>query len=106
MTQPCADWKAQGGGPTSVFTILRDEPVWRTRDKGTLRFCSYCGGIHPEDLIARLKAPGTASVRIERTSKSYKSYVHDSLYGQLKLYHWHLTQPDVDQLNAILQLRK
>lgn len=52
--------------------------TWGERD-GKLR-CSFCGSLHPDDVIARL----TAGEQAGPTDKNYKVYVgnHDKAYFQ------------------------
>lgn len=63
----------------SPHHVSPEPPTWRTRpyDGGTyhtgdLRFCSYCGSLHPDDLDTLV----AAGARLEGTTKPYKTYVN------------------------------
>lgn len=55
------------------------QPTWEKRarrdddphDRSGYRCCSYCGSMHPEDLITALRD----GARLQGTNKSYKRYV-------------------------------
>lgn len=87
------------------------------------RTCSYCGGVHPDDAIALLRA----GWEMEGTGKSYKRYLHPPGYhvatqldidairsGEkvppgvgspvppVKVYVWHFDQKQIDAFNEVL----
>jgi hypothetical protein len=67
------------------------------------RTCSFCGGIHPDDAIALVRA----GWRIDATDKGYKRYMHPPA-GQrepsppVKLYVQHFTSDQIAAFNAAL----
>jgi len=78
------------------------------------RTCSYCGGAHPEDILALMKL----GWEVQPTEKNYKRYLHPPGYAArlrddtnspvppLKFYTWHLTLAQIDRYNAILTPRE
>lgn len=64
------------GGPMSQIGERLD--VW-----GKDRTCSYCGSLHPDDFIDRLKA----GEELGPTDKTYKAYI-----GRSKFYYQHLSE--------------
>lgn len=71
MTQPCP---SQAHGTMAVQRLHKSHWKVRPYDGGPyhhkLRQCSYCGGLHPDDLIAAVEA----GAKIEGTDKGYKLY--------------------------------
>ena len=71
------------------------------KDEHGIRSCSFCGSIHPDDLIELFKKNGFGI--IERSDKSYKWYIHIK-EGRYKYYRSHDSQHDfVNKYNAILE---
>jgi len=62
---------------------------------GVVRTCSFCGSIHPMDLIEKIKVMGFGV--IERTDKNYKWYVQNHKY-----YRQHDTDEFIKAYNAEL----
>jgi hypothetical protein len=89
------------------------------------RTCSYCGGVHPDDAIALIRA----GWEVEATTKGYKRYLHPPGYGAdteavlaalragalppqravsspvppVKLYTYHFDKPQADAFNVALR---
>jgi len=77
--------------------------IWTKMPNGD-RCCSFCGSIHPSDLIEIVKSHGRGA--IEFTNKSYKWYVHrpgvsNAMQGGIKYYRYHDTEAFVKELNEI-----
>ncbi len=87
----CPERGAGGGAPDS----------WNFMPDGN-RTCSYCGSIHPEDmvrLVSKCIHSNAEEVRIEPSDKKYKTYVWqkgivNASQGGIKFYMWHTT-PDL-----------
>lgn len=68
---------------------------WRHEPNGD-RTCSFCGSIHPDDLLAILKSiPATPDVYVYWSDKAYKLYIHrpevtNAKDGAIKFYTWHI----------------
>ncbi len=79
--------------------------VW---DKvGADRVCSFCGSMHPEDLIALIRKDGLSV--IEPSTKDYKWYIkqsdiHNAGQGAIKYYKQHNTEEFVKQYNELIKL--
>ena len=56
-------------------------------ERGSVRTCSYCGSLHPDDVFAAIEAFG----ELGPTDKTYKVYVHLPQAGQKKFYFQHFT---------------
>lgn len=86
------------GRRDDVFGVnLKDGPApdrWNYRPDGN-RTCSYCGSIHPDDLMAICrKIPTDDRYAVEPTDKSYKVYVRipgvrNASEGAIKFYKQH-----------------
>ena len=82
---------------------------WKVYPNGD-RCCSYCGSLHPEDVIKKIKEHGFGV--IGQTTKNYKFYVgtnasvrtNDS-HGQ-KYYRQHDTEEFIQQWNELIDKRK
>ena len=73
---------------------------WETRrGYGRMRFCSFCGGAHPEDVIEATRH----GAWVESTTKNYKAYLHkDEWKGrQVKIYFQHFSEEQRERGNAI-----
>lgn len=79
---------------------------------GDDRVCSFCGSIHPMDLIAVIKNSGKSpwSV-IDSSDKGYKWYINNRQagrdipnagFGAIKYYRWHDTPEFIDGFNKLL----
>lgn len=90
----------------SVFTASVDvtknpNPDRWDKDEYGVRDCSYCGSIHPDDLISLLREYGFKV--IERSDKSYKWYIHIPGRRQYKYYRSHDESSDfVNKYNALI----
>lgn len=75
---------------------------WDVREDG-FRHCSFCGSLHPDDLISLIKEYGFGI--IEPTTKNYKWYVRVG-NQQMKYYRYHDCQYDfVNKYNALISER-
>lgn len=84
-----------------------------TWDKiGDDRVCSYCGSIHPDDLLELIKKYGFGI--IGGTTKGYKWYVGmnsnvsrpnipNAGFGAIKYYRWHDTDEFIAKYNELLK---
>jgi hypothetical protein len=64
------------------------------------RHCSFCGSLHPDDLIRLVKDEG---YRIAGTDKGYKAYVDAPGERQVsKFYFWHLSDEQRAELRLAL----
>lgn len=84
-----------------------------TWDKiGEDRVCSYCGSIHPDDLLELIKKYGFGVVG--GTTKDYKWYVGmnssvrrpnipNAGFGAIKYYRWHDTDEFIAKYNELLR---
>jgi hypothetical protein len=85
------------------FNIGSDQPkqtsYWRNMPEG-VRLCSYCGSIHPDDLIKLLRLHGLGI--LEASTKDYKWYV--SVNGHtFKYYRAHDSQHNfVEKYNQFI----
>ena len=73
--------------------ILYDKP----------RTCSYCGGAHPDDVIALMERGWW----VEATDKNYKRYLHapsglPEPSPPVKIYVQHFSEAQVDRFNKII----
>lgn len=89
-------------GIPSVFAYSVDDENpnpdrWDISDG--FRKCSFCGSIHPEDLILLIKEHGFGI--IESTDKRYKWYIHinNEMY---KFYRYHEDEKFVEDYNKLL----
>lgn len=90
----------------SVFTnsVNENNPNpdrWDVRDG--FRSCSYCGSIHPDDLLELIKKHGISI--IEPTDKSYKCYINAPNFNFCKYYFWHNTTELIDEYNKQLIIK-
>lgn len=80
--------------------------VWHKRDgEDGPRTCSFCGSVHPNDVIEIIKGGGTTE---KATGKSYKGYLYRGatqthLPSHMKFYLQHFSQEQVDALNAAMK---
>jgi hypothetical protein len=81
----------RGNMEIGVFTKFAKTAKW-DKDEGKRR-CSYCGSLHPDDFMERVKAGEI----LTGTDKNYKVYigVHD------KFYWYHLSE---DQMKEFVDL--
>ena len=79
-------------------TSVADIDVWYVKD--TIRKCSYCGSLHPMDLISIIKDEGTSV--IEPSTKSYKWHVN-STKGYLKYYRQHDTTEFITEIIKLMK---
>lgn len=92
-------------GPNGEPPVLFPNPDnWRSgSDKTgrvpTLRTCSYCGSVHPDDLFAYIEAEG----EIGPTDKSYKIYLPHS---PQKFYFQHFDDDQRKRFIDLLNQRK
>lgn len=95
--------------PSSCEEGTWNENRWGERDSDKWpegfpkpRTCSFCGSVHPDDLLALVKAGWTC----EMSTKRYKSYWHPpkgQVIPPVKLYSNHVTQEQAKELNAALK---
>ena len=81
-----------------------DNPTPDTyEDRGDgYRACSFCGGMHPDDAIAFVKA----GCEVEGTDKGYKRYLRgQGIGGPGKLYIQHFSKDQVAEFNNALRTR-
>lgn len=67
---------------------------WQIREGK--KYCSYCGSMHPMDVIKAIKEKGFSV--IERSDKSYKWYIDDTK----KYYRYHDTIEFTEAYNSLL----
>lgn len=83
-------------------------PQLSTDDKweklGGDRVCSYCGSLHPDDMLARMKEKGLAA--IDPSNKGYKWYLKDGAMnarlGAIKYYRMHDTPELVAEVKRLV----
>lgn len=80
---------------------------WKKFPNGD-RVCSYCGSIHPMDLIELIKKLGFGI--IGKTDKPYKWYVnrpevHNATDGAIKYYRQHDTEEFIDKYNEQVDIQ-
>ena len=68
------------------------------------RTCSFCGGVHPDDAIALIRA----GWRVQDTDKGDKRYMappsgHPSPVPPVKLYVQHCTEEQIEHFNRALR---
>lgn len=98
--------KIDGGCPRrrECGPWLSGQDYWERRKGGRkLRFCSFCGCLHPEDAI-RLLEGGSG---FDRTTKSYKGYIHAKEFEAsrkvcLKFYIMHFSKDQIERLNKAI----
>lgn len=93
----------------SVFTFSVDNenpnPDRWDIDKNGLRTCSYCGSIHPNDLINLIKEHGIGI--IEHTDKRYKWYIKATPNTEYcKFYRYHEDEKFINEYNKLLDKNK
>lgn len=77
--------------------------TWREPSHGrSYRTCSYCGCIHPEDLIAYVKGGGTLGGSDWKYGWPHKFYLHGGEFG--KWYNVHLVDLDEAQFAELAAL--
>ena len=64
---------------------------------GEHRTCSFCGSLHPDDVLSIVREHGPSA--IGGTDKSYKWYIQHTK----KYYRHHDTQEFIDALNALMK---
>ena len=99
------------GKLSPVFVYADEEITWRAPDAHhKARTCSYCGSLHPEDLVALLAEP---DVRLGGADHKYgwphKFYIHSSQVsstGMGKFYNQHILDQgyDAEALEKLLAL--
>lgn len=72
---------------------------------GTDRVCSFCGSMHPDDLMKLVKEHGFSV--LSGTDKGYKYYIErkhiqNASYGAIKYYTHHNTPEFVKEFNEFL----
>jgi hypothetical protein len=89
---------------------LREEKLdyWeRRRSGGKLRFCSFCGGLHPEDALGLVK---TMDIRVIPTDKRYKLYLEGGdlfkYKRPIKVYIQHFSSLQICSLQTLLKRRR
>jgi len=82
--------------------------VWNKMPNGD-RCCSFCGSLHPMDVIDIAKKFGVNA--IQTTTKSYKWYIHrdnvrNALEGGIKYYRHHDTDEFIAIMNSMISESK
>lgn len=75
---------------------------WEYRNSAKYRQCSFCGGIHPDDVLPLLKAGAIVGL----TDKSYKMYLYPKSGGTLKIYFQHFTKTQYENFRSDLIIEK
>ena len=78
----------------SVYAL--DEIKWR--DLGDERRCDYCGSMHPNVFMDKIKE----GVEVVPTDKSYKAYIKFGPGGQSKFYFGHLSEEQMHEFIRML----
>ncbi|WP_141715339.1 hypothetical protein [Burkholderia ubonensis] len=97
LRNPVDEWEANrwDGGEHVVWPDSSPKP----------RTCTYCGGVHPDDVIPLL----IAGWQLDRTTKAYKFYLnapqHRSAVPPVKIYLMHWTQEQVNRADEVLRAR-
>lgn len=95
------------GGPirTSSYSgasISENPDTWDNRDSTGLAYCSYCGGIHPEDAISQIYK----GAEVLWTGKAYKRYIRvqvgENRIEQKKVYLQHFSEDQSNRFNKAL----
>lgn len=93
--------RAEIGGMASMAN-LPDHDEWRSN-----RTCSYCGSMHPDEVMLRLEAQ---NVTVGSTDKSYKIYLHndggDPMPQPGKFYFQHFSEEQRLRFISLLNERK
>lgn len=85
-------WSAQQFGPSE----------WRNAGPGrAYRSCSYCGSIHPEDLLHAMRNGSTAERSDFKYGWPHKFYITGGPVGHAKWYNEHFTDMDADAVRAL-----
>jgi len=100
--QTCPE-RMSGGGPWD-----REENLDTWDKVGDDRVCSFCGSIHPDDLLNLVKEKGLGV--IEGSTKSYKWYlrrpeVRNAGFGAIKFYKWHATEKFINKFTQLVKNR-
>lgn len=66
--------------------------VWRPADQRGVRTCSFCGSIHPEDLMRALDSGATLECADWKYGWPHKFYVTGGNVGHAKWYNAHLME--------------
>lgn len=81
---------------------LSDNDTWQKVGKD--RVCSYCGSLHPDEMLARMKDKGLAV--ISPSDKGYKWYLADGAVnaglGAIKYYRMHDTPELLAELKRLI----
>lgn len=77
---------------------------WRISPNGD-RTCSFCGSLHPSDVISIIQEHGFGV--IGRTDKSYKWYINrpevqNAMQGGIKYYRYHDTEEFITAYNSLV----
>lgn len=97
---------------STYYPSTVDQPVhiedwqWQIRDNKPYRQCSYCGGVHPEDL-AGMPIDDRATWAV---AKQGHKYYATTPYGQIKFYTQHLAERGIshearDTIEQLCRLR-
>lgn len=88
--------------PAGVFKV--DEILWREpRDGQAWRTCSYCGSVHPEDLLRLIEEGAKLGGADWKYGWPHKFYVTGPTVRHAKIYNVHLRDEgfDEDALSAL-----
>jgi hypothetical protein len=108
--------RIKGTEPQTCGRRMSELGPWKREDGldtwnkiGEDRVCSFCGSMHPEDLLALIKQKGMNVV--QGTDKGYKFYVSrpeipNASFGAIKYYTHHNTPEFVEEYNKLLLASK
>jgi hypothetical protein len=73
---------------------------------GVDRVCSFCGSMHPEDVLQLMRDGGVD--RIQNTTKSYKFYIDrpevpNAGFGAIKFYSMHFNAEQREEYNKLIK---
>jgi hypothetical protein len=96
-----SEWYSTYYPSTVDQSVHIEDWQWQFRDDKPYRQCSYCGGVHPEDLAGMPIDEQAAWAMAKRGHKYYAT----TPYGQIKLYTQHLADNEIS-LEARLYVEK
>jgi len=93
--QCCPARIQQGRKPEGI-----DLPDRWDKDQFGTRTCSYCGSVHPDDVLELIKEKGLGIQ--EKTTKNYKVYINAGTGRYYKFYSYHWDEGDfIDKYNVL-----
>jgi len=95
--QCCPERISQGSKPEGI----ENPDCWNKDVFGTRR-CSFCGSIHPDDVLELLKEKGLGIQ--EKTNKSYKVYINAGVGRYYKFCGYHWSEGDfIEKYNKLVE---